>query len=318
MAAENTGAPSNPKDGAARCTSLKTKGLLTASTLAEQANEAQRIINDYGVLPEQNLVQPGYWAFKIPQAISVTYANAYGRFSVADNLCAFSFGVPAPTIPLLDAKAAATIFGTSGGLPPTSGLALINNASPNGPAESGGSTPDQNLDGALCLRSLAAGESGKADRHGQADRVARGVAQVRASGDLHGVPAIIVNGRNDAIIAPNHASRPYFGLNRMVEGKRSRLHYYEVTNAQHLDAFNAGPDYAKAYVPLHHYFIQAMNLMYDHLRNGRPLPPSQLVRTRPRGDAMLQISEYNVPAIKDDPPPGDRITFAAAQVQIPN
>jgi hydroxybutyrate-dimer hydrolase len=318
MAAENAKAPSNPLNGTMRCESLKAKGLLTASTLAEQADEAQRIINDYGILPEQNLVQPGYWAFKIPQAISVTYANAYGRFSVADNLCAFSFGVPAPTIPPLDAKAAATIFGTSGGLPPTSGLALINNAGPSGPAESGSSTPDQNLDGALCLRSLATGESGKAGRREQADRVARGVAQVHASGDLHGVPAIIVNGRNDAIIAPNHASRAYFGLNQMVEGKRSRLHYYEITNAQHLDTLNAGPDYAKAYVPLHHYFIQALNLMYDHLRNGRPLPPSQLVRTHPRGDAASPISAHNVPAIKDDPPPDDRISFGAAQLQIPN
>src|SRR5439155_2086324 len=113
------------------------------------------------------------WLFSIPQAISVTYANAYGRFSVADNLCAFSFGVPAATIPPLDAEAAATIFGWSGGIPPiapsplappTSRLGLINNAAPNGPAESGGSTLDQNLSGALCLRSLAVGKPGKAGR----------------------------------------------------------------------------------------------------------------------------------------------------------
>jgi len=104
----------------------------------------------------------------------------------------------------------------------------------------------------------------------------------------------------------------------MVEGKRSRLHYYEVTNAQHLDAFNGFPDYAKAYVPLHHYFIQALDLMYDHLRNGRALPPSQLVRTQPRGDATRPISADNVPSISDTPPPGDRITFGTAQVRIPN
>jgi hydroxybutyrate-dimer hydrolase len=307
--------------------SLRAKGLLTAITLAEQASEAQRIINDFGILPEQNLVQPGYWALSVPQAISVTYANAYGRFSVTDNLCAFSFGVPVPGIPALDAEAAATIFGWSGGIPPmtpsplappTSRLALVNNAAPLGPAESGTSTADQNLDGALCLRSLATGETGNASRRRQAERIARGVAQVRASGDLHGVPAIIVNGRNDAIIAPNHASRAYFGLNQMIEGKRSRLHYYEVTNAQHLDALNALPAYAKAHVPLHHYFLQALDLMYDHLRNGRSLPPSQLMRTHPRGDVTQVISTDNVPRISDTPPPEDRITFSAAQVRIPN
>jgi len=329
MAAENAGAPLNPGNGAARCLSLSAKGLLTATTLAEQASEAQRIINDYGILPEQNLVQPGYWTLNVPQAISVTYANAYGRFSVTDNLCAFSFSVPVPVpgIPALDPEAAATIFAWSGGIPPmtpsplappTSRLALINNAAPLGPVESGISTADQNLDGALCLRSLAAGEPGNPGRRWQVERVARGVAQVGASGDLHRVPAIIVNGRNDAIIAPNHASRAYFGLNSIVEGKRSQLHYYEVTNAQHLDALNALPAYAKAYIPLHHYFNQALDLMYDHLRNGRALPPSQLVRTRPRGEATRPISADNVPRISDAPPPGDRITFGAAQVRIPN
>jgi hydroxybutyrate-dimer hydrolase len=327
MAPENAEAPLNPKDGTARCESLKAKGLLTATTPAEQARETQRIINDYGILPEQNLVQPGYWRFLVPQSISVTYANAYGRFSVADNLCAFSFGVPTAGIPALDAEAAAAIFGWSSGIPPvtpssqappTSRLALINNAAPNGPAESSGSTADQNLDGALCLRSLAAGNDGKASQRRQAERLARGVAQIRASGDLHGVPAIIVTGRNDAIIAPNHASRAYFGLNQMIEGRRSRLRYYEVTNAQHLDALNALPDYAKAYVPLHYYFLQALDLMYEHLRSGRELPPSQLVRTRPRGDATKPISADNVPRISDAPPPGDRITFSAAQVRIPN
>jgi hydroxybutyrate-dimer hydrolase len=326
MAAENA-TLSNPGNGTARCESLKAKGLLTASALAEQANEAQRIINDYGILPEQNLVQPAHWAFSVPQAISVTYANAHGRFSVADNLCAFSFDVPDTEIPLLNPEAAAAIFGWSSGIPPvtpspqaplTSRVALINNAAPNGPTESGKSTSDQNLDGALCLRSLAWDSGESAGRRRQAARVARGVAQVRASGDLHGVPAIIVTGRNDAIIAPNHASRAYFGLNQMVEGKRSRLRYYEVTNSQHLDAFNRLPDYAKAYVPLHHYFIQALDLMYDHLRNGRALPPSQLVRTRPRGDAARPIAADNVPPISDTPPPGDRITLGAAQVRIPN
>jgi 3HB-oligomer hydrolase (3HBOH) len=87
---------------------------------------------------------------------------------------------------------------------------------------------------------------------------------------------------------------------------------------QHLDTLNGLRDYAKAYVPLHHYLIQALDLMYDHLRNGRTLPPSQLVRTYPRGDTTRPISADNVPRISDTPPPSDRITFTAAQVQIPN
>jgi hypothetical protein len=90
-------------------------------------------------------------------------------------------------------------------------------------------------------------------------------------------------GARDGILPPNFASRAYFGLNNVVEGSQSPLHYYEVTNAQHLDDINALPGFDTIYILLLRYFIQAMDLMYDHLRNGRALPPSQVVHTVPRG-----------------------------------
>src|SRR5258708_5024027 len=62
-------------------------------------------------------------------------------------------GVPVPLAPAGEAQ----IFGTSNGIPPTSGISLINNAAPGGPRDDRTSTPDQNLAGALCLRSLAIG-----------------------------------------------------------------------------------------------------------------------------------------------------------------
>jgi hypothetical protein len=34
------------------------------------------------------VVGPSYWAFYVPQAVVVTYANAYSRASVTDDLCA--------------------------------------------------------------------------------------------------------------------------------------------------------------------------------------------------------------------------------------
>src|SRR5262249_3094735 len=127
-------------------------------TLADQATEAQKVINDFGILPEQNLVQPGYWFANVPQSISVTYANAYGRFSVLDNICGYSFGATAAGLPApLAAGSEAAIFATSNGIPPTGGVNLINNDAPGGPHENRVSTPNQNLTGALCLRSLATG-----------------------------------------------------------------------------------------------------------------------------------------------------------------
>jgi hydroxybutyrate-dimer hydrolase len=329
LAPANATAPLNLAPSAARCDDLHTKGLLTKTTLADQATEAQKIINDFGILPEQNLVQPGYWFANVSQSISVTYANAYGRFSVLDNLCAYSLaaaavgggGSPGP----LAAATEAQIFGTSNGIPPTSGIALINNAATGGPKEDRGSTPNQNLDGALCLRSLATGKNAVTGaplaglQEDQADRIAEGAEEILATGKLHRIPAIFVTGRNDGILPPNFASRAYFGLNNVVDGSASALHYYEVTNAHHLDSFNQFAGYNSMYIPLHRYFIQAMDIMYDHLKNGRPLPPSQVVHTTPRGAGapVPPITASNVPPIADAPPPGALITFTAHQVRIP-
>jgi hydroxybutyrate-dimer hydrolase len=319
-------APLNFAPSAARCASLRGKGLLTSTTTADQAAEAQAIINKFGIQPEQNVVQPGYWFAFVHQAISVTYANAYGGFSVLDNLCNYSFGatnasgIPGP----LAAANEAQIFGSSNGIPPTSGINLINNVAPGGPKEDRLSTPDQDLDGALCLRSLALGRNAVTgaplDRTAarQARRIEEGVEDIIASGNLHRIPSIIVTGRNDGILPLNFTSRAYFGLNNLVEGSLSPLRYYEVTNAQHLDSFNQFPGYNALLIPLHRYFIQAMDLMYDHLRHGRSLPPSQVVHTTPRGVGAPPITAGNVPPIADAPPPGAQITFTAGQVKIPD
>ena len=80
------------------------------------------------------------------------------------------------------------LFGN--GIPPTGGVNVINNASPGGAKQDQVSLSpspgraDQNLDGALCLRSLATGrdaETGERLR-GQARCIARGIAAVRAGG----------------------------------------------------------------------------------------------------------------------------------------
>jgi hydroxybutyrate-dimer hydrolase len=328
LAPANATAPLNLAPSAQRCADLHAKGLIAATALADQATEAQKIINDFGILPEQNLVQPGYWFAYVSQAIAVTYANTYGRFSVLDNLCNYSFGATTAGVPGALAPAAeAAIFGTSNGIPPTSGVNLINNAAPGGAKEDRVSTPNQNLDGALCLRSLATGKDATTGKPltgvagDQARRIGEGVEDIIASGNLHGTPAVFVTGRNDGILPPNFASRAYFGLNNVVEGSQSALHYYEVTNAHHLDSFNQFGGYDTRFIPLHRYFIQAMDLMYDHLRHGRALPPSQVVHTIPRGGnpgAAPPITVTNVPPIADTPPSSALITFANGQVNIPN
>ena len=139
---------------------------------------------------------------------------------------------------------------------------------------------------------------------------------------MGGTPALIVHGRGDANLALNHTSRPYFGLNRVVEGEASSLRYYEIVNAQHLDALLPLRGFAAAFIPLHRYFSEALNLMWNHLTEGARLPPSQVVRPEPRGragedGAVPPFTLENLPPIEQAPAPGERLTFEDGEVFVP-
>lgn len=134
-----------------------------------------------------------------------------------------------------------------------------------------------------------------------------------------------MHGRADALLPVNHTSRPYTALNKQVEGRRSRLSYVEVTNAQHFDGFiglpTILPGYDTRYVPLHVYLFRALDAMYAHLAERKPLPASQVVRTVPRGGtpgAAPAITAANVPPIVTTPAPGDAITMVGATLKVPD
>jgi hydroxybutyrate-dimer hydrolase len=349
LAVGNTGAPANTAGSVARCQSLVDKGLLAAGNLVEQADEAQAHINQYGILREQNAVQPGYWTLYVPQSIAVTYAQAYGRLNVDDPLCGYSFGGTVPAGKPETGKPAATdpavtmaLFGSSNGIPPTPGINLINDRSPGGPLEDRLSfsqstgRQDQNLDGALRLRELATGVNSQSGQPltGRMLHVhqviQRSIADIRASGELHGIPTVIVHGRSDGVIAPNHTSRPYYAL-AVTHQKPAldNIRYYEITNAHHLDALNGTVEGFNArFVPLHRYFLQALDLLLAHLKENKPLPPSQVVHTTPRreltppGAQLAGINAANAtlitPPISAAPPVEDRITFDGKVLHIPD
>ncbi len=317
-----------------RCLSLFEAGLLSAPDPVE----AQAKINEAGILTEQNVVQPSHWWASVPQAIAVTYGNAYSRSGVENALCGFTFGategnnlgtVSGSGDPLpLSETAEGVLFGTGNGIPPTGGINVIYDDSVSGPIlDRRGTSPstgrlDESFDGALCLRNLFTGRDQITGRKLRGrDRKAhrkllKSIREIRASGNLGGKPAIFVTGRADAIIPPNHASRAYYGLNQLVEGDKSNLHYYEITNAQHLDAFNAFAGFNTRFIPLHHYFIQGLDLMFAHLKvELTDLPPSQVVETVPRTDGAQQIALGNVPPISHMP--AKPILFRGAALHIP-
>jgi len=308
-----------------RCEALKNNGLLTATTPAAQADEALAIMQSAGWEADSNLSLPTLYTQAVPP-ILMTYANTYGKFSVADNLCGLSFaGLDSQNRPApLTMAQLAIIFGVGNGVPPTGGIQIINNNNPGGPinspisvSPSTGKT-DYNFDAALCHRNLWTGADPLSAR------VRSGINEVLRTGNLRGKPAIIVHGRADGYIVPNFNSRPYFGTNKIVEGAASKLSYIEVTNAQHFDAFidNAFlPGYDSAFVPLHYYFIKAMDAVWANLKLSVPLPPSQVVRTVPRGGtpgAAPAITTANVPPISAAPPASNQITFSGNTVTIPD
>ena len=328
LSAQAAGAPGiaflNAATATNRCTALRAKGLLTSTTKEAQADESLNILLNAGWQQETIPLQVSHYLFVTP-AIAVSYANAYGRFSVKDHTYRFSFaatgtdGKPTTYSPALLAK----IFGTFNGIPPNSSINIVNNNdTANGAildsisVSPSTGTNDFNIDGAICLRNLYTGSDAAAQR------VQSGITEVKRAANLHGKPAIIVHGRADTNTPPAFTSRPYFGANKIVEGAASKLAYIEVDNAQHLDAFiSAFPGYDTRFVPIHRYFIQAMDMMYAHLKSGTPLPASQVVRTVPRGGtagAAPQITAANVPPIVATPAAGNAITFAANTVTIPN
>jgi hydroxybutyrate-dimer hydrolase len=306
-----------PSRAAARCAALKEAGLIGGLSTEEQANQALAAIHGAGWEPESDLLHASHWALATP-AIAVTYANTYGSFSVLDNLCGFSFGATNATGDPVAAPAAnvAQIFANGNGIPPTGGINIINNDSLGGPKHDAASVSangaqDYNAPGALCLRNLK-----------DAKNVSRGIERVRANGSVRRKPTVIVHGRADALVPVNHSSRPFVGLNKLAEGNGSAVHYYEVTNAQHFDTFLAlVPGYDTRFLPMHYYFVQAVKLMYDHLKDGTALPPSQVVRTTPRGGtpgAAPAITPANVPPIDPTPAPGDSIFMTGSTLQIPD
>ncbi len=309
-----------------RCAALQAQGLLTATTTAAQAEESLQKLQAYGWEAEAAVLHPSHIGFEVAPAVAVTFANSLARASVRDNLCGFSYGATTATgaITPLAPAALAGMFASGNGVPPSSGVNLVNNNSRFGPSRdflsfNAAGVADWNLDGALCLRNLLTGSTP------MAQRFQTGLDETRRNGNLRGKPTVIVHGRADALLPVNHTSRPYAALNKTVEGSASRLSYMEVTNAQHFDGFiglpTVLPGYDSRYVPLHVYLNRALDAVYDHLKTGKALPPSQVVRTTPRGGtagAAPAITAANVPAFNPSPGAADALVFGTNSVQIPD
>ncbi|WP_447042427.1 3-hydroxybutyrate oligomer hydrolase family protein [Vreelandella sp. H-I2] len=297
-----------------RCQSLKERGLLQAETLPEQGREALENLHMYGWEPESDILHASHYAIA-PTATAVKYASSHGRFGVEERLCGYSFasvneqGMP-QTVP---EEELAVIFATAPGGAPAGSIDIINDENPSGPMkDSLSSSPssgrqDYNLDGALCLRELTVGDSENALR------VQAGIADVQGSADLGGISTLIVHGRSDARVPVGFTSRPYLALNSLTDSQPN-VHLYELTNVEHFGA--KMPGYAEHFVPIQPYHIEALELMYDHLRHGTSLPPSQVVRLVPGENGEPAGAQR--PSILMQPQASDIISTRKGRVTIPD
>jgi hydroxybutyrate-dimer hydrolase len=309
-----------------RCAALAASGLVSGATTQAQADDALVQLRRAGWEPESDLLHTSHFLFATP-AVTVSYANAHGRFGVQDNLCGYSFAaLSATTGAPVAANAAliAGIFGAGNGVPPSgAAIGLAWNDSLFGPVNHLlGASPsragafDFGYDGAACLRALWTGADARAQR------LQAGVAEAAArNANLRGTPALIVHGRADTLVPTNFSSRPYLLRNAQAEGAASRLRYVEVTNAQHFDAFLGFAGYDTRFVPLHLYFVRAMDAMWAHLKHGASLPASQVVRTTPRGGAPGAApanTADQLPPIAVRPAAGDAIGVVGGVLRVPN
>jgi hydroxybutyrate-dimer hydrolase len=321
-----------------RCQSLADKGLVSGATTAQQADAALAKMQAYGWTdPNQNALHAAHYRLA-DMYVAFGYVAAYGKFSVSDNICGFSLANVDGTGNVAAQAATKTIlFATSNGLN-TGGDVIYNDSVGGAKLYHLGVSPttsrmDGALDGELCMRNMVTGLdtvtglalNGNALANSQ--RVQAGIKDVLLTGNLQKKPVVIVAGRSDTLVPVNHSERPYVAFNSKVEGATSNLRYYEIMNGQHFDAFvpNAAgggvQGFDTLFVPVHYYFIKSMDLLWAKLKNGTALPPSQLVRTTPRGGTpgtAPAITVANVPNIATAPAAGDLITASSGAISLPN
>lgn len=218
--------------------------------------------------------------FDLYRAVAVTYASAYGRYAFGAHPCGFHFAAQnkdfTPRAATDDEQAA--WWSDASGIPPGAGVGIIDTKV---------APPDFTLAGLQCLRALWDGQGV------DADRVRKGIGEVRASAPREGLPIIVVHGLDDGLIPPAFSSAPYVA---MAQAAGRDVRYWQVRNAQHFDGFLALPDYGARYVPLLPYVYAALDRVSAHLDDAsNALPADAVIGTTPRGAQPLTAEHLAIP-----------------------
>lgn len=254
-----------------------------------------------GFSPKSLMMAPLMQLSVIWPAIAANYAFALGRYAPAEADAAGGVRFDCET----GRDDCLETYARSGaGLAPGGGLVL---------AGGHGTGPEAGFAAARALRACHSGPQAASGR------VRAGIAECLASGDPGQRPVIILHGRDDPLISPSQSSRAYAARAWRQFGLAGTLCYCEIDHAQHFDGFLSDPRLAAAFVPLAPYVEQALDLAFRAAETGEPLPPSQRVRTRPRGPGEPgppRLQALHVPEVTGVPGI-DRIILSGGIMDIP-
>lgn len=257
---------------AARCAALRDAGLVEGADLAARQRSALDRLRANGWSDAALRAGAISVAFDLWRAVGSGYAAAYGRYGVDAHPCGYRWsaqdqaGLPRPAS---DAARAAW-WADASGIPPGAGVGLV-----DAKASAGSASGDPAFAGLRCLRALWDGQGT------DADRVRKGVAELRATPPRAGLPVLVVHGADDGLVPMAFTSTHYVAAARAAG--REHVRFWQVRNAQHFDAFLGLPIYATQYVPLLPYVYAALDRVWAHLDTGAPLPADAQIATTPRG-----------------------------------
>ena len=251
----------------ARCASLKAAGLIGETAEAPVVAHAQ--LNATGWTDDVIRVAAMSVQFDLWRAVAVTYASSYARSGHADMPCGYRFaaldGEAQPAA--ADASTRAAWWSDASGIPPGAGVQII-----DGMADA--TSADPHFAGLQCLRTQWTDGGAVGATLGQS------VDATRASLPRDGLPLFVIHGVVDGLIPEAFSARPYVAWTQRA-GRD--LRYWRVDHAQHFDAFLGLPVFGAQYVPLMPYAYRALDAMWAHVADGRPLPDSADIPAKPRG-----------------------------------
>jgi len=262
-----------------RCATLKSLGLVSGETLAEQAKSAYDAMRATGWTDAAMRSGAASSGFDLWRSVAVTYASAYGRYGVGEHPCGYSFSAQDADVslrPATDAERAAW-WSDSAGIPPGNGVNLVDTKM---------APPDFTVAGLQCLRALWDGQGA------DADRVRAGIAQTRASLPRAGLPVVVVHGLDDGLVPASFSSAPYVAA---AQAAGREVRYWQIHNAEHFDAFLGFPDYAARFVPMLPYVYAALDRVDAFLDGKGALPTDAVIATTPRGSAELGAGNLAIP-----------------------